>query len=180
MEIGRDDFLFHRSSIPSSSVFDARGRPLRKNSFAYDFYCHDDFNVLLRNNDMTDPVCWEALKRVQLLLKNITNALKSVSGLDEKIQAQEARNRRIANQNEQDYFIQVSDRRSIYKGRRLLKDAWTGAVIRVLGRGEKASEVLSVEEDESMLDAVVQSFQYLSKDFKVKFKTFARMDPNKA
>jgi len=180
MEIGRDDFIFNRSSIPSSSVFDARGRPLRKNSFAYDFYCHDDFNVLLRNNDMTDPVCWEALKRVQLLLKNITNALKSVSGLDEKIQAQEARNRRIANQNEQDYFIQVSDRRSIYKGRRLLKDAWTGAVIRVLGRGEKASEVLSVEEDESMLDAVVQSFQYLSKDFKVKFKTFARMDPNKA
>jgi len=165
METGRDDFIFNRSSIPTT-----RGWSLRKNSFAYDYYCHDDFNVLLRNNDMTDKVCWDSLKSVQLLLKNLVTALKSISGLDQKIAAEEARNRRIANQNEQDFYIKVSDRRGVYKGRRLLCDAWTGEVIRPLGRGEKASEVLSVEEDESMLDAVVQSFQFLAKDFKHKFK----------
>jgi len=170
METGRDDFIFNRSSIPTTREVDARGRPLRKNSFAYDYYCHDDFNVLLRNNDMTDKVCWDSLKSVQLLLKNLVTALKSISGLDQKIAAEEARNRRIANQNEQDFYIKVSDRRGVYKGRRLLCDAWTGEVIRPLGRGEKASEVLSVEEDESMLDAVVQSFQFLAKDFKHKFK----------
>merc|ERR1712062_330090 len=123
---GRDDFVFDHSSIPSSHSQDHRGRKLLKNSFAYDFLCHGDYGQILKENHLRDGLAWNYLKKWQLLLKDIRHALRSISGLKEKLKEKEIENRRIANQQEKDTYTQWSDRRSIYKGALLLKDYYTG------------------------------------------------------
>lgn len=170
---GRDDFVFDSTSIPSTQCQDARGRTLQKNAFAYNFFIHGDYGLILKQNHLRDGLAWNYLKRWQLLLKDIRHALRSISGLAGKLKEKEIENRRIANQQEKDTYTEWSDRRSIYKGALLLKDYYTGEVLKVLGRRGNIRKHEKVKETEDMIDQLVQAFSYLSKEFSDQFNNIS-------
>jgi len=75
-----------------------------------------------------------------------------------------------ASEQEADTYIEVSHKYSVYKGARLLRDAWTNEVIKVLRRGQTSFEAEDVKETEDMIDPLVQAFSFLATDFESKFK----------
>merc|ERR1719204_1306902 len=170
LERGRDDFVFDGKSITSSEVHDMRGRKLRKNAFALNFYQNEDYSRVISENCLRDGLAWEYLKRWQLLLKDIRHSLRAISALEDKLKEKAVEKRKLASEQEAATYIEVSHRRGVYKGARLLKDAYTGELIRVLRRGETGLETEDVKETEDMVDALVQAFSFLALDFEAKFK----------
>eukprot|EP00494_Astrolonche_serrata_P006572 UN06596 len=59
----RDDFLLDMTILPENTMRDKRGRLLRKNAFAYDFYCHEDYEMLFKKNFLRDGLAWDYLKK---------------------------------------------------------------------------------------------------------------------
>jgi len=175
LERGRDDFVFNSKSITSSEVYDMRGRKLQKNSFALNFYNTENYSQVISENYLRDGLAWEYLKRWQLLLKDLRHALRAISALEEKLKGKAMARRKVASQQEEATYIEVSHRHSVYKGARLLKDAYTGEVIKVLRRGHTGHEYEDVKETEDMVDPLVQAFSFLAMDFEAKFKNVGHL-----
>jgi len=176
LERGRDDFIFNGKSITSSEVTDMRGRKLQKNAYALNFYQTDDYSQIISNNYLRDGLAWEYLKRWQLLLKDMRHALRAISSLEDKLKDKMQEKRKLASEQEEATYIEVSHRHSVYKGARLLKDAYTGEVIKVLRRGATGHEISDVKETEDMVDPLVQAFSFLALDFESKFKNVGHLE----
>lgn len=144
----RDDFNLHPCLIPYSSDYDFRGRQLSKNSFAYNFYqSRGNYELVINSNFLRDGFAWGKLKRIQLLLIKIHNALRFVCGFKIKLQKKYGvlKEKRITS----NYNIQN-------------------------GKKDFSGNVKIIEND--MFDNMVQSFSFLEEDFRDKFKNIKHIE----
>ncbi len=69
------------SSLPLFESLDLRGRNLRLNAFVFDFFMHGDYRRIIKENNIRDGLAWEHLKKFDILLKLIKEALQDVSDI---------------------------------------------------------------------------------------------------
>jgi len=152
---------------------DLRGRDLRCNSFAYDFYIHEDYKRIIAEGSLRDGLAWRKLKRFQLLLVMIRKAMKDVSSLkvmqsaineavNEEIKLFESRLQKLR----QHKF-------SIYRHQ---QQYWMDPD----GKLWKKWEIEKYKEDlklQAIGDDFVMAIQDLAKDFEQKFNNIVPIGP---
>ena len=175
------NFVEHRLSYYDGGCFghhqmftkDVRGRELRCNSFAYDFYLHEDYKRIVEEAALRDGLAWHKLKRFQLLLVMVSKAMKDVSSL--KVM-QSAINEEVDDQIKEFEGSLQKLRQHKFSVYRRQGQFWMDSD----GKLWKKWEIEKFKNDlrlQAIGDDFVMAIQDLAKDFETKFKNIVPIGP---
>merc|ERR1719474_2126024 len=175
------NFLEHRFKYYDGGMFgqhqlmtkDLRGREMRCNSFAFDFYLHEDYKRIVDEAALRDGLAWHKLKRFQLLLTMLSKAMAEVSSL--KVM-QSAINEKVNEQIKEFEGSLQKLRQHKFSIYRRQQQFWMDSD----GKLWKKWEIEKFKDDlklKAIGDDFVMAIQDLAKDFQYKFQNIVPIGP---
>merc|ERR1712228_511565 len=152
---------------------DFRGRNMKKNSYVFDFYLHENYARIVDEASLRDGLAWHKLKRFQLLLQMIDKSMENISSLKSK---QDAMNEEVKVKIEEFENSLQKLRQHKFSIYRRQQQFW-------MDEDGKLWKKWEIEEKKKRLrlqaigDDFVMAFQDLRRDFRTKFRNIVPIGP---